>query len=299
MTTLDVACAAEGKAYVAHSAAMLHSLLAAHPSDEIRIHYMHGPDIGDREERKLAGMVRSGGGEISFLRIADERIEGLPTVGFTRKATWYRIFLPELLPELDRILYLDADLLVLDSLAPLWELDLTGNWVAAVTNVFQRNHVHRPARLGLAGPEVYFNAGVLLMNLAELRRDGCSEAVRSYGVESASRLEWRDQDALNVVLGSRRLPLHPRWNCMNSVLLFPQSVDVFGADAVREAREDPAIRHFEGPSVNKPWHLLCEREPRELYLEHRRATPWPRVRPEGVTPANVARRLRRRLASAA
>jgi lipopolysaccharide biosynthesis glycosyltransferase len=298
LTAIDIACAAEGQAYVAHSAAMLHSLLTAHHDHTVHIHYMHGPDIGAREERKLAGMVEREGGEISFLRVPDERLDGLPTVGFTRKATWYRIFLPELRPELDRILYLDSDLLVLDSLAPLWEIDLTGRWVAAVTNVFQHNHVHRPEALGLAGPEVYFNAGVLLMNLAELRRDGCTEALRSFGVENAPRLDWRDQDALNVVLGSRRLPLHPRWNCMNSILLFPQAADVFGADAVREAREDPAIRHFEGPSANKPWHLLCERELRELYLEHRRATPWPRVRREGVTPGNVARRLRRRLASA-
>jgi lipopolysaccharide biosynthesis glycosyltransferase len=299
MTTLDIACAAEGKAYVAHSAAMLHSLLAAHPEHEVRIHYMHGPDIGDREERKLAAMVERAGGQITFLRIGDERIEGLPTAGFTRKATWYRIFLPELAPEPERILYLDSDLLVLDSLAPLWELDLTGHWVAAVTNVFQHDHVHRPAQLGLAGPQVYFNAGVLLLNLAEMRRDGCSDALLRFGVENAERLGWRDQDALNVVLGPRRLALHPRWNCMNSVLLFPESVDVFGADAVREARENPAIRHFEGPSENKPWHLLCERDLRELYLDHRRQTPWPRVRREGVTPANVARRLRRRMASPA
>ena len=299
MTTLDVACAAEGQAYVAHSAAMLHSLLAAHPDRQVRIHYMHGPDIGEREERKLAGMVEREGGEISFLRIPDDRLDGLPTVGFTRKATWYRIFLPELRPEIDRVLYLDSDLLVLDSLAPLWEIDLTGNWVAAVTNVFQHNHVHRAAQLGLAGPEVYFNAGVLMLNMEEMRRDGCTEALRSFGVENAPRLAWRDQDAMNVVLGSRRLALHPRWNCMNSILLFPQAADVFGADAVREAREHPAIRHFEGPSANKPWHLLCERDLRELYLEHRRATPWPRVRREGVTPANVARRLRRRLASPA
>jgi lipopolysaccharide biosynthesis glycosyltransferase len=243
-------------------------------------------------------MVEGAGAEISFLRIPDEELEGLPTVGFTRKATWYRIFLPELCGDVDRILYLDADLLVIDSLAPLWELDLTGSWVGAVTNVFQHNHVHRPQALGLAGPEVYFNAGVLLMNLAEMRRDGCTEALRSYAVENAPQLGWRDQDALNVVLGSRRLALHPRWNCMNSVLLFPQSADVFGAEAVREAREDPAIRHFEGPADNKPWHVLCERDLRELYLQHRRATPWPRVRREGVTPRNVARRLRRHLASA-
>jgi lipopolysaccharide biosynthesis glycosyltransferase len=272
---LDVACAAEGEEYVAHSAAMLHSLLAGHREHDVNVHYLHGPDISALHEERLAGMVEREGGTISFLRVPDSDIEGLPTKGFTRKATWYRIFLPELLPDVDRVLYLDSDLIVVDSVTPLWELDLTGYWLGAVTNVFQPNHLHRPAQLGLAGPEVYFNAGVLLMNLAEMRRDGRTKALLDYGVSHADRLEWRDQDALNVVLGERRLALHPRWNCMNSFFLFRRNARVLGRRALRQALRDPAIRHFEGPDMLKPWHPSCEQELRELYAEHRSGTPWP------------------------
>ena len=296
---LDVACAAEGETYVAHSAAMLHSLLAANREHELHVHYMHGPDISTAMERRLAGMVEREGGRVSFIRVPDEMVEGLPTKDFTRKATWYRIFLPELLPDVARILYLDADLIVVDEVAPLFLLDMRGHWVGAVTNVFQHNHLHRPALLGLAGPEVYFNAGVLLMNLDEMRSDGCTGSLLEYGVRNADRIEWRDQDALNVVLGERRLALHPRWNLMNSTLLFPSAVDVYGRETLEEARAHPAIRHFEGPDANKPWHYMCEGALRELYLEHRRATPWPRVRREGMTPRNVLRRVRRRSAVSA
>jgi lipopolysaccharide biosynthesis glycosyltransferase len=287
---LDVACAAEGAEYVAHSAAMLHSVLDRHRGDEVHVHFMHGPDIGEELERPVREMVEREGGAISFLRIPDSEIEGLPTKGFTRKATWYRIFLPDLLPDVDRILYLDADLIVVDSLAPLWELDLHGSWVGAVTNVFQDNHLGRPAALGLAGPKVYFNAGVLLMNLAEMRRDARTRALLDYGVRNAERLEWRDQDALNVVLGERRLELDPRWNVMNSFFLFPGNVGWRARRRLRQARRGPAIRHFEGPDVNKPWHYMCPWELKELYDEHRRATPWPSYRPDGRTARNVVRR---------
>ena len=118
-----------------------------------------------------------------------------------------------------------------------------------------------------------------------------SAALEEFARGHAPELLWRDQDALNVVLGGRRLPLHPRWNCMNSILLFPQAAEVFEPSELAEARRDPAIRHFEGPAENKPWHFLCSHELRELYAEHRRNTPWPRVRPEGMTARNVLRRF--------
>jgi lipopolysaccharide biosynthesis glycosyltransferase len=183
---------------------------------------------------------------------------------------WYRIFLPDLLPHTAKVLYLDADAIVADALEPLWETDLGDRYLAAVTNVFQHNHVQRPAELGLAGPEVYFNSGVLLMNLAQMRADGSSEAMLEYARANARQIEWPDQDTLNVVLGSRRVALDPRWNCMNSVFAFRSARKVFGRKAVREARRHPGIRHFEGPgAANKPWIEGSLTPHRELYARHR------------------------------
>jgi lipopolysaccharide biosynthesis glycosyltransferase len=297
MTVMDVACAAEGRDYVAHSAAMLHSLLQKHPEDDVRIHYLHGPEVRAGHRRRLAQMVDAAGGEIAFYDIPDQRVAGLPTRGFTRKATWYRIFLPELCPDVERTLYLDSDLLVVDDLTPLWELDLGESYVAAVTNILEPQYEHRPAELGLR-PRSYFNAGVVMMNLDQMRRDDRGPALLEFGVRNAEKLLWRDQDALNVVLGERRIELHPRWNCMNIFFWLPRSEEVFGRERLEEARLDPAIRHFEGPAENKPWHLNCTGSYRRDYLQHRRQTPWPRVRRTGVTPANIMRYARRRFGRA-
>jgi lipopolysaccharide biosynthesis glycosyltransferase len=294
VTKLHVSCAAEGE-YVIHSAAMLHSLLACQTRDSVVIHYLHGPELAKGTRSGLRDMVLRSGGEVKFWEIPDEWCAGLPTKGFTRTATWYRIFLPELLPDVPRVLYLDADVLVLESVAPLWEVDMTSKLVAAVTNVLEPQAVDRPKALGIADSQGYFNAGVMVLNLDLMRREDSSRALYDYGKAHADELAWRDQDALNVVLGSRRFPLHPRWNCMNGIRIFPWSVDVLGSEAVSEALENPAIRHFEGPGPYKPWHYLCEREWRDLYRRHRRATPWPQVRLQGRNPRNMWRRLRGRL----
>lgn len=293
---LELACAADRR-YLGHSAAMIDSVLAHRGELACRIHFLHGPQLPVAAIERLAEMVAERGGTLQPIEIADERIAGLPTMTEISSAMWYRIYLAELLPDVAKVLYLDVDTLAMRSLAGLWEIELGDSYVGAVTNIFQADHFGRLEHLGLSGPEVYFNSGVLLMNLEALRRDRFADTLRAYALANVERLDWPDQDALNVVLGGRRLPLHPRFNVMNSTLLFESAADVYGAEALAEARREPVIRHFEGPAHSKPWHLLCDRPHRELYFEHRRRTPWPRVRREGVTAANLARLARRRISS--
>ena len=178
---LHISCAAEGE-YVAHSAAMIHSTLEHADGRRLCVHYLHGPRFASRAAELLTGMVETGGGSISFLEVPDREVAGLPVLPQFTQAMWYRIFLPELLPGVDRVLYLDADTIAVDSLSPIWEVPLGDSYLAAVTNVFQPNHFHRPAQLGLPGPKVYFNSGVLLMNLDQMRRDGCTEALRGFAL---------------------------------------------------------------------------------------------------------------------
>lgn len=283
MSTLHLACGSSPE-YLPHAAAMIHSAAAYRGDLALEVHYLHGPALRAGDRDALRGFVEALGGSPVLHEIADDAIAGLPAMEHIPATMWYRTFLPELLPGVDRILYLDADTIVLDSLDPLWSTDLGDCLLGAVTNVWEPwNEGYPTGGLGLAARDDYFNSGVLLMDLAGLRAEACARQVLDWA-RGRDQLPWGDQDALNAVLAGRRLALHPRWNCMNSVLEFPQAADVFGADAVAEARGRPAIRHFEGPLVNKPWHAGCERALRELYLRHRRETPWPEVDLEG-TPA--------------
>lgn len=276
---------------------MLRSLVRSQPGAELRVHLLHGPDLTAGTLAPLKGMLESSGAELKTHRVPASDVAGLPAWGRIPQTMWYRIFLPRLLPDLDRVLYLDVDVVVVDSLAELFQIDLAGFYVGAVTNVPQRRALGHAEELGLPGPEHYFNSGVLLMNLALMRRDGCTETLLECAREQAPELLWPDQDALNMVLAGHRLPLHPRWNMMNSIRNFSWSRELLDRAEVERAIADPAIIHFEGPGDNKPWHILCEHPRRDAYLDCRRQTPWPRFRPEGITPANVIALTRRRLSA--
>jgi lipopolysaccharide biosynthesis glycosyltransferase len=296
MTPIDVACAADAR-YLAHGAAMLHSVASVDHGGALRIHFLHGSDIPAGDLDALERMLAGAGASLSRHAIDEAAIAGLPDWGRIPTTMWYRIMLPELLGQTERVLYLDIDTLVLDSLGPLWELELDDSYLAAVTNVPERHMMGHAAELGLPGPEAYFNSGVLLMNLELMRREGSSAALRECALTRREQLLWPDQDTLNLVLGDRRRELHPRWNLMNSIRSFPWSEELLGAEAVAEAVADPAIVHFEGPDLNKPWHLLCDHPLRERYAEHRGATPWPRWRRSGITPRNLGRYTVRRVRS--
>lgn len=293
MSAIELACASDRR-YAPHSAAMLHSALAAGGGLALRVHYLCAPGFPDSDAAAIAGMVEGGGGEVRFHRIRDERLDALPTMDYIGAEMWFRFLLPELVPDADRVLYVDSDVVVADSLAALWGVELGDRYLAAVDNVFERHRVDRPAELGLPPDQGYFNSGVLLLNLARMRADASSEALIELAAARGPELLWPDQDVLNLVLGARRVALAPRWNATNAIVNFRWADEVFAADELAAARRRPAIRHFEGPSLNKPWHYLCDQPGRELYSEHRGATPWPRVRMEGRSPRNVVRRWRDR-----
>ncbi|MEJ7784872.1 MAG: glycosyltransferase family 8 protein [Solirubrobacteraceae bacterium] len=273
MAILDVSCAVRG-GYVRHSAAMLHSVFLAGEGHEVRMHYLHPPGLSGRTRGRLERLAAQAGGSIVFWEIGEDRVAGLRVRGHFTSAMWYRILLPDLLERVGRVLYLDVDTLALASIAPLWDVDLSDALAGAVTNVFEewRDTEHTDA-LGLARAD-YFNSGVLLLNLDEMRRSNTTEELRRVAADRSEQLLWPDQDALNLVLGRRRVTLHPRWNAMNSVMLFDYAAEVFGREAVEEARRHPAIRHFEGPGANKPWERGSTIPHREDYQSHRSATPW-------------------------
>jgi lipopolysaccharide biosynthesis glycosyltransferase len=292
VAVLHLACGGD-VGYLQHTAALIASALEHSGRYNLHVHYLHEPALEPRDAELLEQMVRARGGSMSFVEFSPQRIAGLPGVNHLTPATWYRVFVPDLLEEVERVLYIDADAIVMDSLEPIWELDLAGAAVAAVTNVFEPWNLDYVKSLAL--PQPYFNAGVLLMDLEQLRRERATARVLEYAMANLSRLPWGDQCPLNVVLSDQRLELHPRWNCMNAIVHFDSAPEVLGAERVADARRNPAIRHFEGPSINKPWHLLCEWQNADVYFDYRRQTPWPKVHREGVTPGNVLRRLKRQV----
>lgn len=288
--TLHLACAADEK-YLPHCAAMLHSALSHLDGLSAEVHFLHEPGLPAAQIGRLRALCESRGAGFDPLAVPNEMIEGLHATRHIARTAWYRTFLPALRPDLDRALYLDCDTLVVNSLKPLWETPLDGVFVAVVRNVIASELATRHHALELPPGQVYFNSGVMLMNLALMREQGCIERIVAHGRRHERKLIWADQDSLNLVYGANCRFLHPRWNCQTSLFLWPEAEGVFGAEVVAEAVSDPAIIHFEGPGPSKPWNYLCKHPYRRRYYEHLTAAGWEAPPEEGRDWRRAAIRL--------
>lgn len=278
---LHIACSVDQR-FAADCAVMLHSLLESNDAARVIVHFLHDDQLPHADLERLGEVVRGAGAYWLPLRIPEERLKAFP---FTRRFglnAWYRTLLPELLPDLDRVLYLDSDTLVLDDLMPLWQTDLEGAYIAAVTQPTRPDVLPRLRdTLGLPDADSYFNSGVMLLDLAALRRVSLTQQVVEFLSDRRAPTPWADQDPLNAILHALRLRLHPRWNVMTPMLMTPARQMPFPRDLLREATQSPAVIHFIGPY--KPWHYRCRHPYRARYFEHLAHTPWKGKPIEGRT----------------
>lgn len=277
---------AEGT-YIPHAAAMLDSLISANPGESFELSLLQGPDMDVAESQRLEQWLADKRQPLRRITLDPAESIGKDFRSpFFHRSIWYRVLLPGLLPQVPKVLYLDADTLVVDRIRPLWETDLAGHLFGAVVNPLYPTMPNWPVeKLGLPTRQRYLNSGVLLLDLDAMRREGCVQAVRDYASSSPGHYGHAvtEQDALAALYHNRCLFLHPRWNMQTTFFELGLADIPARSQDVVEARRKPAIVHFIGA---KPSHYLCRHPYRSAYLRHRLATPWPLASPEGRNPVN-------------
>ncbi|MES2489443.1 MAG: glycosyltransferase family 8 protein [Pseudomonadota bacterium] len=285
---IHIACAAD-RNYVPHIATLLQSLAINHGGEGVTVHFLHDATVTAEQLAQLRRQVEQLGMQLVCHLPTEAQLAGLPITERYPQVVWFRVLLPELLPDVERILYVDADTLVLQSLLPLWQLDLTGMPLAAVQDVISPAHAHVPADIGLRSAEDYFNSGVLLMNLKEMRASDFYGRMKALDRKRFAA-GFPDQIALNAVAEGKWLRLHPKWNCMTPFISGTERASQLQHHNVEQrlAGASPCILHFEGYWQRaKPWQYRCDHPFQWLYLHYRNLTPWPLLQLEGRNLKNI------------
>jgi lipopolysaccharide biosynthesis glycosyltransferase len=220
-------------------------------------------DIPDTEQQNIKRYVQEQGAEITFYDAA-EKLKGmtLRLRSYFTAATYYRIILPMLVPDhVQHLLYLDVDTVVIGSLQSLFETDMGHFPAAGVVGI--KNP--RPD-LGIYDRYSYFNAGVLLINQTEWKKQNISQKALEFIHNYPEKLKWLDQCALNAVLAYNFKKLDICYNIRHNDIpddLPPRQFSNFLADKV--------VIHY--TSSNKPWRAMGRNRLRFLYHQYLKLSP--------------------------
>ena len=249
--------------YVQHMAVVVASILEHNPGTQFVFHVVHS-FISEANRAQLQAWEAESAGRFRFVlhKVDARRFEAFPLpLEHITQEMYYRYLLPELLADEARTIYMDVDVLVLGDLKPLWEVELSGNALAAVADIKE----HSPGfkaylqRLGMSPDAQYFNSGVFVMDLVALRAMDFGARCMRNSIEHFQHIAWPDQDVINMTLEGHILALPLRFNCTAPKLL-PRG-------------ESVVIRHFANFS-SKPWCYLWKNRTWVAYAKYLLKTPW-------------------------
>lgn len=173
------------------------------------------------------------------------------------------LLLHTLLPEdMERVIFLDADMLVVNDISPIWLQSLAGRPFAAVKDSAiptcgSPRGLDGARDLGITDAP-YFNAGVMLLDLASWREERIAESALAYLRKQDVTHDFLHQGALNAVASDRWLPLDPMWNV-------PLTAGRWFDRTPESASVSPGIIHYAGQI--KPWRTRTSGRFADQYLE--------------------------------
>lgn len=253
--------------------------------EEINVYIFENPFSQDNKI-KLNELASQYNRSIYYLPMPDVNAEqrlGLKSV----KKVWFfnsyvRLFLSDYLPKhVEKVLYLDSDVIIVDDLTELINTDLHGCCAAGVVDTCAE--VYYPI-YGLDSKARYCNSGVILEDLTLWRTLNIGERIREYVKANGGYVFYMDQTTFNAVLQKEIFILHPRYNCYSRIMTLSykeilrerKPFNYYPESTINEAKQSPAILHMTTTflSNNRPWVEGSNHVMATLYRHYKLLTPW-------------------------
>lgn len=241
-------------------------------------------DDGIRQEnkRRLAASVNASKITIHWIQPSVKQIQQIYDRSSSSypKSAYLRLLLPNIIPhDVQKIIYLDTDIVVTGDLAELWDFEIGDQALLAVQDPVHRfvsrtkhlKHLNLPA-LEVTPEHKYLNSGVLVMNLEKWRSEKLSDRIMSFMMQH-SELQFPDQDGISIVLAGQWGELEPRWNQVHVLHDFSSwHASPYSQDLFHTALHHPCVIHF--TSRPKPWMPGCTHPKKDVFLHYMQMTAW-------------------------
>lgn len=255
--------------YVQHLSVALVSLLDNNSDLSFRI-YIISSGLSKKSVENIDKISRRYDCEVKNITVSDDLFVTLATAHpFYPKGTYYRLLIPELIDE-EKVLYLDSDIVVNGSIKGLYNQNIGESYVCAIEDPGFDRH----SQLKMNPQSVYFNSGMMLINLSKWKRDGIQKKVIDFIENNQDVIYFPDQCGLNAVINGQWKKVPLKYNQQSSIFSkdFEKKFDCFNPEELAEAKETPVIIHY--TSGSKPWHYKNRHPYKRRYWDYIKMTPY-------------------------
>lgn len=222
--------------WLLYSATTVASILCNAKEDESHYFYILSNDFDEKEKNYFYSLNRIKDAHYHFIKVDDTEFDGAIHDWLGVSAS-YRLKLPSLVNE-DKCLYLDSDIIALQTIRKLYSQDISDYYLVAVED---KSSTMMKTRVNLNENQTFFNSGMLLLNLRKFREDDLEKKIFEI---LRTNDYYTDQDVLNDVCKEKFLSLPLKYNLMHSTKGYS------GREEEKEiALSNPVLYHF----ICKPW----------------------------------------------
>lgn len=254
MNNINV-CVACDDNYAKYAGVVIASVLASSAKDDDLHFYVLDGGISEENKAKIKELYSIKNCEINFVKIDNQMFSdylSVKTHSYISIPTFYRLKLPTLLSNVDRVIYFDCDMVINDSLKVLFNSDLGTCPVAGVKDLNKRMLKKNPT---------YVNAGMLVMDIKNMREQNVEAEFLAWTRENIDTIKVGDQEIINEVLKGRIKIVDDEWNVQSSNFTNRSSYT-----------RNPKVIHY--VARKKPWHWASFSYHRDLYFKYLQLTPW-------------------------
>lgn len=248
-------CLACDDNYSKYAGVVIASILKNAAIEDSLYFYILDGGISEENKTKLLTLKEIKNCEINFVAIDNSLFSdyvAVQTHSYITLPAYYRLKIASLLPNIDRIIYFDCDIVVNSSLAELFYTDMSSYPVAGVRDINRKMLKKNPS---------YVNSGMLLIDVNNIRENNIEQLFLDWTKENFEVITCGDQEIINEALKGRIKVLDDCWNVQSSNFTNRSSYT-----------NKPKVIHF--IAKRKPWHWASFSYHRDLYFKYLQLTPW-------------------------
>ena len=241
-------------------------------SAQVHVHLLSNK-VPEEGISQVAELVQRNGGKFSAYPIDNlaERL-GIDVPDTLAITAYARLFLASILPEdVNKVLYVDCDILFTDDISCLYQTDLKQNFVGGIQDLLLSDWYWKSIKIDTNEP--YFNSGVLLLPLKLWREENLQDKFMDFLIANNGKVYHHDQGIINAVCAGRKTVCLPRYNVISNYFNYPYWILKktarlqYSEAEYKQASTNPAILHFTGVLSGRPWESICSHPFKERFNE--------------------------------